>query len=73
MADKLSQADYERAKERISPNLRAIRPEKATPYPQGMLRTPPSYKKGGTVKKTGLAVVHKGERVIPAKKRPKSR
>jgi hypothetical protein len=28
----------------------------------------PSYKKGGTVKKTGPAIVHKGERVIPAKK-----
>lgn len=26
----------------------------------------PSYKKGGKVKKTGLAMVHKGERVIPA-------
>lgn len=25
----------------------------------------PSYKKGGIVKKTGLALVHKGERVIP--------
>jgi hypothetical protein len=28
----------------------------------------PSYKKGGTVKKTGLAMVHKGEKVMPAKK-----
>ena len=27
-----------------------------------------SYKRGGTVKKTGLALVHKGERVIHAKK-----
>jgi hypothetical protein len=27
-----------------------------------------SYKKGGIVKKTGLALVHKGERVVPAKK-----
>lgn len=27
-----------------------------------------SYKKGGIVKKTGLAYVHKGEKVIPAKK-----
>jgi hypothetical protein len=27
-----------------------------------------SYKKGGTVKKTGLAMVHKGEKVMPAKK-----
>lgn len=31
----------------------------------------PSYKKGGKVKKTGLALVHKGEKVIPVKKRKK--
>jgi hypothetical protein len=28
----------------------------------------PSYKKGGTVKKTGLALLHKGEHVVPAGK-----
>lgn len=28
----------------------------------------PQYKKGGMVKKTGLAKVHKGEMVIPARK-----
>ncbi len=28
----------------------------------------PSYKKGGKVKKTGLALVHKGERIVPKKK-----
>jgi hypothetical protein len=28
----------------------------------------PQYKKGGIVKKTGPAVVHKGEKVIPASK-----
>jgi len=28
----------------------------------------PAYKKGGTVKKTGPAVVHKGEKIIPANK-----
>lgn len=27
----------------------------------------PSYKKGGRVKRTGVAIVHKGEYVIPAK------
>ena len=27
----------------------------------------PTYKKGGTVKKTGLALVHKGERVLTKK------
>ena len=26
------------------------------------------YKKGGTVKKTGIALVHKGELIIPASK-----
>ena len=31
-------------------------------------RNIPSYKNGGTVKKTGPAMVHKGERVVPAKK-----
>lgn len=29
----------------------------------------PKFKKGGVVKKTGPAIVHKGERVIPANKR----
>jgi hypothetical protein len=29
--------------------------------------TVPSYKKGGIVKKTGLANLHKGERVVPKK------
>ncbi|MGD0486132.1 MAG: hypothetical protein ABSB94_02975 [Syntrophorhabdales bacterium] len=28
---------------------------------------PPSFKKGGVVKKTGLAKVHKGEKIIPKK------
>jgi hypothetical protein len=28
----------------------------------------PEYKKGGTVKKTGLAKVHKGEYIIPAER-----
>lgn len=28
----------------------------------------PSYKKGGKVKKTGLALVHKGEKVVPKDK-----
>ncbi len=30
--------------------------------------TVPSYKHGGIVRKTGLALLHKGERVIPHKK-----
>jgi hypothetical protein len=31
----------------------------------------PGYKKGGTVKKTGLAKVHKGERVLTKKQAKK--
>lgn len=30
--------------------------------------TVPSYKKGGKIRKTGLAFVHKGERVVPKSK-----
>ena len=29
--------------------------------------SPPSFKRGGRVKRTGLALVHRGEYVIPAK------
>ncbi|MCK9361883.1 hypothetical protein M0Q28_06735 [Patescibacteria group bacterium] len=42
--------------------------EEIQPIPRKELKDIPSYKKGGIVKKTGLAKVHKGERVIPAKK-----
>jgi SLT domain-containing protein len=31
-----------------------------------------AYKRGGKVRKTGPAVVHRGERVIPASKRKKA-
>jgi len=41
--------------------------EEIEPIPRKELKEIPSYKKGGTVKKTGLAKVHKGERVVPAK------
>ena len=34
---------------------------------KGVAGAIPSYKHGGTVKKTGLALVHKGETVIPVK------
>ena len=33
--------------------------------------TPVAYKRGGKVRRTGPAIVHKGERVIPAGKRKK--
>lgn len=33
--------------------------------------TPVAYRKGGKVRKTGIALVHRGERVIPASKRKK--
>lgn len=32
-----------------------------------MLAEPPAYKKGGKVKKTGMALVHKGEKVMTQK------
>lgn len=32
----------------------------------------PSYKKGGTVKKTGPALVHKGEKIQPVKAKSKT-
>lgn len=35
----------------------------------GRLASPSTFKKGGKVKKTGWAKVHKGEKVIPAKKK----
>lgn len=31
------------------------------------------YKKGGTVKKTGKYLIHKGERVVPAPKKRSNR
>jgi hypothetical protein len=34
---------------------------------------PPSFKKGGKVKRTGLAKLHKGEKVVAARKRPAAR
>jgi hypothetical protein len=48
-----------------------FRPEPVGPAP---VRTPfggklPTFKKGGKVKKTGPAIVHKGEKIIPAKKK----
>jgi len=33
----------------------------------GTLAKPPAFKKGGMVKKTGMAKVHKGERVLTSK------
>ncbi len=39
---------------------------KINPFPN-VTKTIPHFKKGGKVKKTGLAKVHKGERVLTAK------
>lgn len=36
-----------------------------------MTITPVAYRKGGKVRKTGPAIVHRGERVVPADKRKK--
>lgn len=55
--------DYEDSK-RISAEKR--NQKQATP--QLAAGVFPSYKKGGKVRKTGLALLHKGERVIPRKK-----
>jgi hypothetical protein len=40
------------------------------PTPAG-IADPSAYKKGGKVKKTGVALVHKGERVLTAKQAKK--
>jgi hypothetical protein len=40
----------------------------STTTPDLSSATIPSFKKGGRVKRTGLAFVHRGERVIPAKR-----
>ena len=39
--------------------------------PEAPMASPPSYKKGGKVKKTGMALVHKGERVMTRKQQRK--
>jgi hypothetical protein len=42
--------------------------QKITPYGFSGYNLVPGYKKGGKVKKTGLAKVHKGEHVLTKKK-----
>jgi len=44
-----------------------------TLYPSASVNSavPKGFKKGGKVKKTQVALLHKNERVIPAKSRPK--
>jgi hypothetical protein len=37
------------------------------------LAEPASYKKGGDVLKTGWAKIHKGERIVPARRRRKKK
>jgi hypothetical protein len=66
----------EAEKKREAGNSRMFNRKKKTP-----LRSPnssntmnlsedvPSYKRGGKVKKTGLAYVHRGETVVPAKRK----
>lgn len=56
--------DYEESK-RISAAKRSQKP--STKTPQVAAGVYPSYKKGGRVRKTGLALLHKGEKVIPKK------
>jgi hypothetical protein len=45
-----------------------LRRKKKAPQ-DGPMAEPMEYRKGGRVKKTGFAKVHKGEVVVPAKKR----
>lgn len=55
---------FSQAKELLSKD-----PEPTKSAPTGSsAATPNSYKHGGVVKKTGIALVHKGETVIPAEK-----
>ena len=57
------------------PAPRPIGPEPAPGRGGGPFKPPvfkmPSYKKGGTVKKTGPALVHKGEKITPVSKAKK--
>ena len=68
----VSKAAMERAKKKEMERLKAI------PKDDGFLKSLrgpsvdlPKYKKGGKVKKTGLALVHKGERVLTKKQAAK--
>lgn len=42
----------------------ATAPAPAPPIPPEMMAEPRAFKKGGEVKKTGMALVHKGEKVL---------
>lgn len=48
------------------PRLRTKAP-KLTVAPKLEMASPPSFKCGGEVKKTGMALVHKGEKVLTKK------
>lgn len=50
----------------IAPNINYYTDRRGVLERRSTRDVPPSYKKGGKVKKTGLALVHKGEMVIPA-------
>jgi len=58
---------YKRRSEPIR-RRRRVPPEplKQKPAPKATKASPPSFAKGGVVKKTGLAKVHKGEVVLTA-------
>lgn len=52
-------------------NIKALSPDELKFYEENSDETKRymnSYKKGGKIKKTGLALLHKGEVVVPAKK-----
>lgn len=49
----------------LAPPVKPLAPK---PAPMQPMAVPQSFKKGGVVKKSGWATLHKGERVIPAGK-----
>jgi hypothetical protein len=57
--------DYSKALSQNEVNARA----KGMELKRKEMASPSSFKDGGKVRKTGLAIVHKGETVIPAGKR----
>jgi hypothetical protein len=48
-------------------------PKASTPKPSAPAAKPGSFKKGGVVQKTGLAKVHKGERVLTVKQQKRGK
>jgi hypothetical protein len=65
--DQVKKANDSFAKKAAEPPPADTKPAPA-PAPKGKAAKIPSYKKGGKIRRTGLAMVHKGERMIPKTK-----